>query len=115
VSRYFIDKISLRIFHTTLLCRFDINVWICCCLHLSSTCSHVYASNELHMWHVFDGCASLPKKSCFRAWPMYCPVQNLTRYVFCLSVTLGFVQKLFDNVNILSISLFSSHLCSWCV
>ena len=42
---------------------------------------------------------------------MYRPVQNLTRHVFCLSMTLGLVQKLFDNV--LSISLFSSHVCSW--
>ena len=47
---------------------------MCCCLHLSSTCSHVSASNELQMGHVFDGLASLLKKSCFRAWPMYSPV-----------------------------------------
>ena len=44
---------------------------------------------------------------------MYYPIWNLTRHVFCLSVILGFVQKLFDIV--LSISLFSSHLWNWCV
>ena len=41
---------------------------------------------------------------------MYCPVRKLTRHVLCLFVMLGFVQKLFHNV--LSMSLFLSHLCN---
>ena len=58
---------SLRISHTALLRLLVINAWISCCLHLSSTCSHILASVELHKGHVLDGKASLPKKSCFRA------------------------------------------------
>ena len=68
------------------------------------------ASNELQMGHVWDGYAFLPKKSCFLACPIYCPVRNFTRHVFCLSVIAGMFQKSFDNV--LSISLLSSHLCN---
>ena len=71
------------------------------------------ASSELQIGHVWDGYAFLPKKSCFRACPIYCPVRNFTRHVFCLSVITGLFQKSFDNV--LSISLLSSHLCNWCV
>ena len=54
--------------------------------------------------------ASLLKVSCFRAWPIYYHVQNLIRHVFCLFVMVGFDRKSFDYI--LSISLFSSHLCS---
>jgi hypothetical protein len=86
---------------------------MCCCLHLESTCNHVYASNELHIMHVFDGCTSLPKKNCFRACPIYCPLWNFTRHVFCLYVMVGLFQKSIDNT--LFISLLSSHLYSWCV
>jgi hypothetical protein len=86
---------------------------MCCCLHLSSTCSHVSASVVLQIGHVLDGKASLPKKSCFRACPIYCPVRNFIKHVFCLSVMAGFVQKSFDSI--LSMSLFSSHLCNWWV
>jgi len=32
---------------------------------------------------------------------------------FCSSMTVGFIQKSFDNT--LSMSSFSSHLCRWCV
>ena len=104
---------SLRISHTALLCLFVRSAWMCCCLHFRSTCNHVSASSELHMGHVWDGYAILPKKSCFLACPIYCPVRNLTRHVFCLYVMTGLFQKSFDNT--LSISLLSSHLCNWCV
>jgi hypothetical protein len=73
----------------------------------------VSASNELQIGHVWDGKAVLPKKSCFRACPMYWPVRNLIKHAFCLSVIMGSCQKSFDNV--LSISLLSIHLCNWCV
>jgi hypothetical protein len=69
-------------------------------------CNYVSTSVELQMGHVLDGKASLPKKSCFLAWPIY-------KHFFCLSVMAGFLQKSFDNT--LSMSSFSSHLCSWCV
>ena len=42
-----------------------------CCLHVRSTCSRVLGSRELRMGHVIDGKASLPKNSCFLAFPMY--------------------------------------------
>jgi hypothetical protein len=86
---------------------------MCCCLHLRSTRSHVSTFGELHMGHVFDRYASLPKKSCFRACPIYCLVRNFTRHVFCLSVMVGLFQNSFDKI--LSISWLLSHLCSWCI
>ena len=57
------------------------------------------ASIELHIGHVLDGKASLPKKSCFRAWPIYCLVLNFIKHIFCLFVIAGFVQKSFDNIS----------------
>ena len=89
------------------------STWICSCLHFRSTCSHVSASGELQISHVWDGYAFLSKKNSFRACPIYCPVRNFTQYVFCLCVMIGLFQKSFDNA--LSISLLSSHLCNWCV
>jgi hypothetical protein len=94
---------------------------MCCCLHLRSTRSHVSTFGELHMGHVFDRYASLPKKSCFRACPIYCLVRNFTRHVFCLSVMVGLFQNSFDKI--LSISWLLSHLFSevsngvfiWCM
>ena len=71
------------------------------------------ASDELQIGHVWDVYAFLPKKSCFRACPIYCLVLNFIRHVFCLYVIIGLFQKSFDNV--LSMSVLSSHLCSWCV
>jgi hypothetical protein len=108
-----VDRMSLRISHTALLCLVVISARMCCCLHLSSMCNHVSDSVELQIGHVLNGKASLPKKSCFRACPMYWPVHNFIKHVFCLYVTAGFVQKSFDNI--LSMSSFSSYLCSWCV
>ena len=90
---------------------FVISAWMCCCLHLSSTCSHVTAYVSSQIGHVLDGKASLPKKSCFGAWPIYCPVWNFIKHVFCLFVMAGFIQKSFDSI--LSMSSFSSHLCNW--
>ena len=59
---------------------------MCCCLHLRSTCNHEYAYNVSQIRHVWNGYAVLPKKSCFLACPIYCPVLNYTRHVFCLFV-----------------------------
>ena len=64
---------------------------MCCCLHLRSTCSGVSTFVELQIGHVLDGKASMPKKSCFRAWPMYCPIRNFIKHVICLFFMLGFV------------------------
>ena len=71
---------------------------MCCCLHLRNTYNHVSASSEVQIGHVWDGYAVLPKKSCFLACPIYCPVLNFTKHVFCLSVIAGLFQKSFDNV-----------------
>lgn len=92
---------------------FVVPKWLCCCLHLSSTCSHVVASEELQMRVGFDGQVSLPSKSCSHAWPMYCPIWNSIRQVFCFICNKIILHNLFDRF--LSISLFSSHVCSWCV
>ena len=40
---------SFRNSRTTLLCLFVISAWMCCCLHLDSTCNHVSASNEFQI------------------------------------------------------------------
>ena len=104
---------SYRISHTALLCLFVISAWMCCCLHLSSTCSHVLAFVELQIGHVLARNASLPKKSCFRAWPIYCPVRHFIKHVY-LFICDGMIRpKVIDSV--LSMSLFSSHLCNWCI
>ena len=79
-----------------------------CWLHFNSTCSHVSASCELQIGHVVDGNLSLPKNSCFLALPMYCPVRNFRRLVFCESVIIGLDQKWLDIL--LSMSGFDVHL-----
>ena len=76
---------------------------MCCCLHFRSICIHVFAYGESRIGHVWVNYAFLPKKSCFRACPIYCPVRNFTRHVFCLFVMIGLFHKSFDNVL--------SHLC----
>jgi hypothetical protein len=77
-------------------------------LHFKSTCSHVSASHELHIGHVIEGNLSMPKNSCFLAFPMYCPVRNFSRLVFCEYVITGLDQKLLEIS--LSISGFIVHL-----
>ncbi len=79
-----------------------------CWLHFRSTWSHVSASKELQIGHVIDGNLSMPKNSCFLALPMYCPVRNFSRLVFCESVIAGLDQKLLDIS--LSMSGFIVHL-----
>ena len=67
----FSDEINnFMISHTALLCLLTCSACICCCLHVSSTCSHVSGSYELQMGHVMVGNLCLPKKVCFLAWPM---------------------------------------------
>jgi hypothetical protein len=60
-----------------------------CWLHFKSRCSHVSASGELQIGHVIEGNLLMPKKSCFLALPMYCPVRNLRILVFCESIIVG--------------------------
>ena len=79
-----------------------------CCLHFRSTCSHVSGSRELHMRHVIDGKASLPKNSCVLTFPIYWPCLSFRRHVFWESVMFLLVQNLFDNS--LSIFSFAIHL-----
>ena len=45
---------SFLISPTALLCLLTLSACICCCLHLSSTCSQVSSSFELHMGHVIE-------------------------------------------------------------
>ena len=69
--RDFSDEINnFLISHTALLCLLTCNACICCCLHVSSTCSHVSGSTELQIGQVMVGNLCLPKKVCFLAWPM---------------------------------------------
>ena len=66
------------------------------------------ASGELHIGHVIDGNLCMPKNNCFRALPIYWPVRNFRRVVFCESVITGLDQNLLDSS--LSISGFIVHL-----
>ena len=50
---------------------------------------HVSRSVELHFEQEMEGKCVYPKNFCLRALPMYCPVQNLMRQVFCESVIVG--------------------------
>ena len=52
---------------------------------------------ELLIGHVIDGNLSLPKKSCFLAFPIYYPVRNLNMFIFCASVIMGLCQNLLDS------------------
>src|SRR5665213_2050512 len=107
--RDFSDEIrSFLISPTALLCLLILSECICCCLHVSSTCSQVFGLFELHMGHVIEGYLWWPKNICFLALPIYVPVRNLIRHDFCLSVIEGFVQNSFDSS--LSMSTFSVHL-----
>ena len=107
--RDFSDEISsLRISQTALLCLLTRSECMCCCWHVSNTCNHVSGSCDLQMGHVMDGNLSLPKNICFLAWPMYVPIRNLIRHVFCLSVMIGFFQNSLESS--LSISSFAVHL-----
>jgi hypothetical protein len=70
-QRDFSDDIrSFLILPTALLCLLTLSAWICWCLHVSKTCSHVSGSVELHMGHVMVGYLWWPKNICFRALPM---------------------------------------------
>ena len=60
------------------------------------------------MEHVIDGNLSLPKNSCFLALPMYWPVRNFKRLVFCESIIVGLDQNSLERS--LSISRFIVHL-----
>ena len=40
-------------------------------IYFGSICSQVSGFGELHMGHVIDEKASLPKNNCFLAFPMY--------------------------------------------
>ena len=70
-QRDFSDEIrSFLISPTALLCLLTLIEYICCCLRVSSTCSHVSRSFELHMGHVIVGYLWRPKNICFLALPM---------------------------------------------
>jgi hypothetical protein len=70
----------------------------------------VSASGELHIGHVFYGNLWIPKNNCFLALPIYCPVRNFRRVVFCeyRYLIAGLDHNLLDNS--LSISVFIVHL-----
>ena len=51
-----------------------------------------------------EGKRACPKNLYLRALPMYCPVRNLMRQVFCESVMVGFFQKFVES----SESMFAS-------
>ena len=66
-------------------------------LQVRRTCIHVSFSLELQIGHVTEGNLVGPN-NCFLRFPMYCPVRNFIRLVFCASVIMGFFQKLFERV-----------------
>ena len=61
---------SFLISPTALLCILTLSECICCRLHVSSTCSHVSGSFELHMGHILVGYLWRLKNICFLALPM---------------------------------------------
>ena len=73
-----------------------------CWLHFKSTWSHVSAYGELHIGHVFDGNLCIPKNISFQALPIYWPVRNFKRVIFC-----EFDIAELDQ-NLLDISLYIS-------
>ena len=104
----FLDAtISFLNSHTALLCLLVQRACMWCCLPIRRTCSHVSRSGELHMGHVIDGKASLPKNNCYMAFLVYWPWLRFKRHVFWELVMFLFVQNLFDS----SSSIFSSYLC----
>ena len=60
------------------------------------------------MGHVMEGNLSMPKNSCFLAFPIYWPVRNFNRFVFCASVMVGLDQNSLEIS--LSMSGFIVHL-----
>ena len=59
-------------------------------------------SVELQIGHVFDGNRICPKNSCFRAFPMYCPVRNFSMLVIWESVIFGFFQNAVEDFACIS-------------
>ena len=55
-------------------------------LQVRRTCIHVSFSLELQIGHVMEGNLMGPKNNCFMRFPMYCPVRNFIRLVFCAFV-----------------------------
>ena len=68
---FFDTTISFLDSHTALLCLLVRRACMWCWFHFRSTCSHVSRSGQLHVGRVIDGKASLPKNSCFLAFPIY--------------------------------------------
>ena len=60
------------------------------------------ASWELHIGHVLDGNLWIPKNNYFLALPMYWPVRNFSKVIFCGSVIAGLVQNLLDSSLLIS-------------
>ena len=60
---------------------------------LRSTCSHVLGYRKLHMGHVINENASLPKNNCFMAFPMYWQCFSSRRHVFWELVMFFFCPK----------------------
>ena len=54
-------------------------------------------SVELHIEQEIGREACVSKECLFAALPMYCPVRNLMRHVFCESVMLGLFQKFVES------------------
>ena len=55
------------------------------------------ASVELQIGHVIDENLSLPKKSCFLAFPIYCLVRDFNMFIVCAYVIMGLCQNLLDS------------------
>ena len=68
---FFVDTISFFKAHTALLCLLIMRAWMY---------SHVFGSSELHIEHVIEGKASLPKNNCFLAFLIYWLCHNFKRH-----------------------------------
>ena len=65
-------------------------------------------SRELYIGHEIEGNLCMPKNNCFLSLPMYWPMRNLKRVIFCEYGIAGLDYKLLDNL--LSIYRFIVHL-----
>jgi hypothetical protein len=78
---------------------------MCGSVQHSSMCSHVSGCIILHREQLILGKSSFQNR-CFLALPIYCPYLNFRSCVICVSVMVGFVQKLMLSNVLARSSLF---------
>ena len=52
----------------------------------------------------------MSKNSCFRTWPIYCPILKLIKHIFCLSVIFNYYHLLYTHGLFISWLMKLSHV-----